>query len=231
MPRGRGILGFASPFTAGKQDSTDALWALLDGADGLETAVLDTLVKALDLRGSLDVLRHGFKFFGKKIECAFFKPAHGMNPDILVKYAKNRLVVTRQVRFIEDGDQSVDLVLFVNGLPVATAELKNPLTNQTVHHAIKQYRNRDARHALLQFKKRALVHFAVDPDQVYMATKLEGDGTVFLPFNRGNDGGGGKPASTRAATARATSGRRSGTRQVHGHPRALHSPRGRGEEG
>ena len=69
------------------------------------------------LRGSLDVLRHGFKFFGKKIECAYFKPAHGMNPDILAKYAKNRLVVTRQVRFIEDGEESVDLALFVNGFP------------------------------------------------------------------------------------------------------------------
>jgi|CZKU01.1.fsa_nt_gi type I restriction enzyme R subunit len=160
---------------------------------GLEGAVLDTLVKALDSRGALDVLRHGFKFFGKKIECAYFKPAHGMNPDILAKYAMNRLVVTRQVRFVEDGDQSVDLVLFVNGFPVATAELKNPLTNQTVHDAIKQYRNRDPRHALFQFKKRALVHFAVDPDQVYMATKLEGDGTVFLPFNRGKDKGAGNP--------------------------------------
>lgn len=81
---------------------------------GLEAAVLDMLVKSLDLRGSIDVLRHGFKFFGKKIECAYFKPAHGMNPEILAKYAKNRLVLARQVRFIEDGDQSVDLVLFVN---------------------------------------------------------------------------------------------------------------------
>jgi type I restriction enzyme R subunit len=66
-----------------------------------------------------DVLRHGFKFFGKKIDCAYFKPAHGMNPDILAKYAENRLVVTRQVKFIVDYDASVDVVLFVNGLPPA----------------------------------------------------------------------------------------------------------------
>ena len=79
------LLRFAESHQA--KDSTDAL-ALLDGADGLEAAVLDTLVKALDSRGSLDVLRHGFKFFGKKIECAYFKPAHGMNPDILAKYAR-----------------------------------------------------------------------------------------------------------------------------------------------
>jgi type I restriction enzyme, R subunit len=71
---------------------------------GLEIAVLDTLTKALDSRGSLDVLRHGFKFFGKKIECAYFKPAHGMNPDVLARYAKNRLVVTRQVTFVPDHE-------------------------------------------------------------------------------------------------------------------------------
>lgn len=160
---------------------------------GLEGAVLDTLLKALDSRGLLDVIRHGFKFFGKKIDCAYFKPAHGMNPDILAKYGKNRLVATRQVRFIPDGGESVDLVLFVNGFPVATAELKNPLTNQTVQLAVTQYRGRDIRHALFQFKKRALVHFAVDQDLVYMTTKLAGDGTFFLPFNRGNNGGAGNP--------------------------------------
>jgi type I restriction enzyme R subunit len=132
-------------------------------AAGLEGAVFDTLVKSLDSRGTLDVLRHGFKFFGKLIDCAYFKPAHGMNPDILAKYAQNRLVVTRQVRFIDGGDDSIDLVLFVNGVPVATAELKNALTNQTVQDAVEQYRRRDSRHALFQFKKRALVHFAVDP--------------------------------------------------------------------
>jgi type I restriction enzyme R subunit len=161
---------------------------------GLEAAVLDMLVKSLDLRGSIDVLRHGFKFFGKKIECAYFKPAHGMNPDILAKYAKNRLVLTRQVRFIEDGDQSVDLVLFVNGFPVATAELKNPMTHQTVQDAVAQYKRRDVRHALFRFKNRALVHFAVDPDLVYMTTKLAGDDTRFLPFNRGSEEGSGNPA-------------------------------------
>jgi len=159
----------------------------------LEAAVLDTLVKALDLRGSLDVMRHGFKFFGKKIDCAYFKPAHGMNPDILAKYGKNRLVVTRQVKFAPDEDKSLDMVLFVNGFPVATVELKNPLTHQTVQNAIIQYRDRDPRHALFQFKKRALVHFAVDPDLVYMTTKLAGKDTVFLPFNRGADGGSGNP--------------------------------------
>jgi len=160
---------------------------------GLEAALLDTLVKTLDSRGTLEVLRHGFKFFGKKIDCAYFKPAHGMNPDILAKYAKNRLVVTRQVKFVADSEHSVDLALFVNGFPIATAELKNPLTNQTVENAVAQYRERDPRHALFQFKKRALVHFAVDPDLVYMTTKLAGKDTTFLPFNRGHDNGAGNP--------------------------------------
>lgn len=160
---------------------------------GLEASVLEALTKALDNRGTLEVLRHGFKFFGKKIDCAYFKPAHGMNPDILAKYALNRLVVTRQVRFVAGGDQSVDLALFVNGLPVATAELKNPLTNQTVENAIKQYRHRKPHHPLFRFKARALVHFAVDPDLVYMTTKLAEQDTVFLPLNRGRVGGAGNP--------------------------------------
>lgn len=161
--------------------------------EGLKPAVLETLTRALDARGLLDVLRHGFKFFGKKIECATFKPAHGMNPDVLTRYAQNRLVVTRQVKFVVDRDESVDLVLFVNGLPVATAELKNPLTNQTVEDATRQYKRRDPRCPLFQFKTRALVHFAVDPDLVYMTTKLAGDDTVFLPLNRGQNGGAGNP--------------------------------------
>jgi type I restriction enzyme R subunit len=160
---------------------------------GLEAAVVDTLVKALDTRGSLDLLRHGFKFFGRKIECAYFKPAHGMNPDVLARYAMNRLVVVRQLKFAPDEDKSVDMALFVNGFPIATIELKNQLTQQNVQDSIAQYRKRDPRHALFQFKKRALVHFAVDPDLVYMATKLNGKDTVFLPFNRGAHGGGGNP--------------------------------------
>ncbi len=158
-----------------------------------EASVLDALVKSLDSRGSLDVLRHGFKFFGKQIDCAYFKPAHGLNPDILARYEKNRTVATRQVRFIVGQDASIDLMLSLNGIPVATAELKNPLTAQNVEHAIAQYRARDPRSPIFQFKKRALVHFAVDPDLVYMTTRLAGEDTAFLPFNRGRDGGAGNP--------------------------------------
>ncbi|WP_438020291.1 type I restriction endonuclease [Sorangium sp. So ce315] len=134
------------------------LWADLKkqhGA-GLGDAVLDTLVKSLETRGTLDVLRHGLKFFGKRIDCAAFRPAHGLNPEILAKYAKNRLVVTRQARFIADADAKdcVDLLLLLNGLPIATVELKNHLTGQSVQPAIQQYRARDPRHRLFQFKDR-----------------------------------------------------------------------------
>lgn len=171
------------------------LWAELrkQHKDALEATLVDWLVKAIDTQGTLDVLRHGFKFFGKKIECAYFKPAHGLNPEILEKYAKNRLVVTRQVKFIPDQDASVDMMLSVNGFPIATIELKNHLTSQDVQDSITQYKARDPRHRLFQFKKRALVHFAVDPDLVYMTTRLAGADTYFLPFNRGVNNGAGNP--------------------------------------
>ena len=177
-----------------------ALWNELRAQHGagLEAAVLDTLAKSQASRGTLDVLRHGFKFYGKTIQLAVFKPAHGLNPDVLAAYAENRLAVIRQVRFApagdKDEDQSVDMVLSLNGLPIATLELKNPLTHQTVQHAIAQYRARDPRHRLFQFKRGALVHFAADPDLVYMTTLLRGESTTFLPFNRGANGGAGNPA-------------------------------------
>jgi type I restriction enzyme, R subunit len=172
-----------------------ALWTDLRKHHGasLEGAVLDALVKVLETRGTLDVLRHGFKFYGKQIDLAYFRPAHGLNPDIIEKYRENRLVVTRQVKFIEGHDDSIDLLLSLNGLPVATAELKNPLTAQNVEHAKTQYAKRDCRLRLFDFKKRALVHFAVDPDAVWMATRLAGHSTHFLPFNRGFRNGAGNP--------------------------------------
>ncbi|MCG3190808.1 MAG: DEAD/DEAH box helicase family protein [Thermoanaerobaculia bacterium] len=177
------------------RDTQPDLWKTLAAQHkgDLEGPLLDALTKHLDFKGTLDVLRHGFKFFGKKIEVATFKPAHGLNPDILTRYGMNRLTVTRQVKFAVGEEKSIDMLLSLNGLPVATIELKNPLTSQTVEHAVAQYRNRNPKHRLFQFKKRALVHFAVDPDQVYMATKLAGKDTVFLPFNRGSHGGAGNP--------------------------------------
>jgi len=182
-------------FFAFVQDTQPQLWEELrkQHGSGLDEALLDSLTKSLESRGTLDVLRHDFKVLGRTVEAACFQPAHGLNPDILVKYQKNRLMLTRQVKFIPEQDESVDMVLFLNGLPVATVELKNPLTGQNVEHAMRQYERRDPKHPLFHFKKRALVHFAVDPDLVYMTTKLAGKETVFLPFNRGCNGGKGNP--------------------------------------
>jgi type I restriction enzyme R subunit len=162
--------------------------------EGTRSAMLDALIKAMDTRGSLDVIRHGFKFYGKTIRCAYFKPAHGLNEETLAQYRRNRLVVTRQVFFSPDTDQSIDMMLSINGLPVATVELKNHLTGQTYRDSIEQYKHdRDPTVPLLQFKKRALVHFAVDPEVAFMATELRRSDTYFLPFNRGRDGGAGNP--------------------------------------
>jgi len=158
--------------------------------DGLEPQIIRTLAKELDLKGALYVLRHGFKFYGKTFRLAWFKPAHGLNYEILELFNKNRLTVTRQVPCHPNSNDTVDLVFAVNGLPVATCELKNPGTGQTWRHAVKQYRtDRDPRAPLFRFKSRALVHFAVDPDEVHMATRLSGVKTFFLPFNRGSHPG------------------------------------------
>jgi len=161
--------------------------------EGLAAAFLDVLVKNLAERGMLDVLRKGVKFYGKRIRLAYFKPASGLNPDTLALYAKNRLAVTRQAKYSAKNENSVDMLLSINGLPVATLELKNHLTGQTVEDAKAQYIGRDHTEPLFQFAKRALVHFAVDPDLAFMTTKPDGKHTIFLPFNRGNGTGAGNP--------------------------------------
>jgi type I restriction enzyme R subunit len=174
------------------QDTQPKLWADLQAqhGTGLESMLLAALVKELDLKGTLHVLRHGFKFYGKTLRLAYFKPAHGLSDEVLALYGKNRLTVTRQVACHPGGQETVDLVLAVNGLPVATCELKNPGTNQSWKHAVKQYQlNRDPRAPLFGFKTRALVHFAADPVEVHMTTRLLKEATQFLPFNRGSEPG------------------------------------------
>ena len=133
-------------------------------------------------------MRHGFKFLREKLfRLAAFKPAHGLNDEVLWLYQKNRLTVTRQVLCHPGKRDTSDLVFALNGLPVATCELKNPGTGQNWRHAVHQYQqHRDPRAPLFRFKVRALVHFAADPDEVHMATRLSGVKTHFLPFNRGS---------------------------------------------
>jgi type I restriction enzyme R subunit len=162
--------------------------------DAAEQVLLDSLGKELASKGSIAVLRHGFKCFGKTYQMAAFRPASGMNPDTIAAYAQNILTLTRQVKFNPASEQSIDVVLAVNGIPVATLELKNPMTGQTVENAKHQYANdRDPRLPLFRFKERALVHFSVDPDLVFMTTKLEGKDTQWLPFNIGHNNGAGNP--------------------------------------
>ena len=176
------------------QETQPVVWESLEKLQGAETetVLLDSLSKAMASQGSLAVIRHGFKCLGKLVRVAYFAPAHGMNPDTEKAYAANRLTVTRQLHYSTKNENSLDVVLSLNGIPVVTAELKNPMTGQNVNHAKTQYRNdRDPRELIFEFKKRALVHFAVDPDLVFMTTRLSGKKTRFLPFNRGNGTGAG----------------------------------------
>ncbi|MFZ3139887.1 type I restriction endonuclease subunit R [Polaromonas sp.] len=162
--------------------------------DDTGKVVLDHLVKELEIKGMLKVLRQGFKCYGKKLRVAVFAPNNGLNPDTLALFGQNVLSVTRQLFYSEAHTKSLDMVLFLNGLPVATVELKNEMSGQTVEDAKTQYKkHRDQRELLFEFKKRTLVHFALDPDQVFMATRLSGDKTHFLPFNLGNAGHAGNP--------------------------------------
>ena len=133
----------------------------------------------------------------RTLRLAALPAAHGLNVAHDARVAANRLGVTRQLHYSEAAPKkSLDLVLILNGLPLVTLELKNPLTGQTTADAVEQYRrDRDPQDPLFQFTKRALVHFAVDPDTVSMATRLAGEATVFLPFNQGHASGAGNPPS------------------------------------
>ena len=153
----------------------------------LEAKLISTLVKERDTKGTLHIIRHGFKFYGKTFKLAFFKPAHGLVKETLELFAKNQIHATRQLACHPSDSSTVDMVLSLNGIPIATMELKNPATGQTWKHAVSQYKSdRDPRAPLFQFIRGAIVHFAVDPNEVYMATRLNKEKTFFLPFNRGS---------------------------------------------
>jgi type I restriction enzyme R subunit len=179
-----------------------------------EEALLKRVREQMDTRGTLDVIRNGVDMVGlkKSIKLAEFKPALGLNAEILARYGKNRLRVVRQVHYSvnksptaksEGADKqlenSIDLVLFLNGLPIATVELKTDFT-QALENAVDQYRFDRVPHPkggvpepLLSFPNGALVHFAVSNSEVAMVTRLEGPATKFLPFNQGDNGGAGNP--------------------------------------
>jgi type I restriction enzyme R subunit len=194
---------FPADVLAWVQQARPKAWKALSDNHGAQAGdvLLARLREQLNTRGTLDVLRHGVEMIGlkEKLPLAQFKPALAMNPDILTRYAANRLRIVRQVRYSVHNENCLDLVLFLNGLPVATVELKTDFT-QSVADAVDQYRfdrlPRSKGHAaepLLLFPSGALVHFAVSNSEVQMTTKLAGPGTMFLPFNKGDDGAAGNP--------------------------------------
>jgi type I restriction enzyme R subunit len=169
-------------------------WQKLETQHGSQVKpnFLKRLTKEIELRGTLDVFRRGVIDLGCKFELAYFKPEDNLNPDHHRLYQANILTIMRQVHYSpKDTLKSLDTVLFLNGLPVFTIELKN--LRQNVQDAIAQYRHtRNPNEPLLKFK-RCLAHFAVDTDLVYMTTHLQGENTRFLPFNQGNDKAAGNP--------------------------------------
>lgn len=173
-------------------------WDKIKGIHGkdVEKRILARLFKELDLRGSLDILRNGFTDYGVKFRMAFYQPESGLNPESEALYGLNRLGIARQVYFSRKDKKSIDMVIVLNGLPIATIELKNHFTGQSTKEAKKQYKEtRDPKELLFSFKKRALVHFALDDEAVFMTTRIEGSKTYWLPFNKGNNHGAGNPAN------------------------------------
>jgi type I restriction enzyme R subunit len=161
-----------------------------------ESELFKQLEKAFKQRGTLAVLRHGAKLIPNiQFRFCFFQPASNLNSQLVALYRANILSVIRQVAYSLKSSNEIDVVLFVNGIPVATLELKNLLTGSNVRHAEKQYRSdrSPAGEPLLTFRRGALVHFALDEDNVSMTTRLQNGNTRFLPFNRGHNGGAGNP--------------------------------------
>ena len=167
-------------FTRGK-----ALEALHGDRTGKQ--ILGDLCKWMDTHGALATLRHGFKCYGRTLHAAYFKAAHELNPELEARYAANRLGLTRQLHFSPRSEKSLDVTaLSLNGIPVATLELKNPLTASAVEDARRQYKeDRDPREPIFAFKRRTLVHFAVDTESVLMTTRLAGAATHFPALQQG----------------------------------------------
>ena len=176
---------------ATQKDTAEALD--LNHASPVRQKFLARLQGEITKRGVIDVLRNGLKHGPHQLDLFYGTPSPG-NEKAAERFAANRFSVTRQLRYSRDETQlALDLCLFINGLPIATFELKNSLTKQTVEDAVEQYkRDRDPRELLFQFG-RCMVHFAVDDHEVRMCTHLQGKGSWFLPFNQGWHDGAGNP--------------------------------------
>jgi type I restriction enzyme R subunit len=194
---------FPADILAWVQETDPDAWATLTKNHGAsaEAMLLKRLRDSLDKSSTLHVIRNGFDVMGlrKPLRMAQFKPALAMNPDIMQRYAANRLRVVRQVHYSVHNENNIDLVLFLNGIPVATVELKTDNT-QSIDDAVRQYKEDrnpqpkgQSAEPLLSFPSGALVHFAVSSSRVKMTTKLAGFGTNFLPFDLGDNGASGNP--------------------------------------
>ena len=172
------------------------------GADA-ESNVCKRVAKVVESKGTHHILTKGFSLDGRNFKMCFMPAVSGLNPDVERLFETNLFEVIRDdFKYSEANEKSVDMVIFLNGLPLFTMELKNPLTGQTFLNAIAQYRKtRDPKEPLFLFQ-RCLAHFAVDTEEVHFTTKLAWGGTRFLPFNQGNDGGkGNHPRATGPATS------------------------------
>ncbi|PRD10420.1 restriction endonuclease subunit R [Bacillus sp. MYb56] len=158
--------------------------------------IMYRLNRELSIRGMIDCIRHGIRDTGVTLRLAYNRPSSNMNQTLIDLYGKNIFTIYRQVFYSSDNQNSVDMMICLNGLPIVVMELKNHLTGQTVDDAKRQFmEDRNPNEVLFSFKKRTIVYFAVDTDEVYMTTCLNRHKTFFLPFNQGNDGGkGNKPS-------------------------------------
>lgn len=157
--------------------------------------ILERLDRKIKKDGIINVLKRGLQIDNAELTLLYRMPYNNLSQDVIKNFDSNIFSIARQIYFSADNAQSIDIVLFINGLAIATFELKNPWTGQNYYHARKQYCNdRDPKETLFQFG-RCLVHFAVDPDGIYMTTKLAGKSTYFLPFNKGNNQGKGNPVN------------------------------------
>ena len=204
---------FPARVVAFLREAQPELWERLEaqvGGEQLGEMIVERLVRELDAKGCLHVLRHGFRFYGHTFRMAHFRPAHGLNPDATALFGLNGLTVTRQVPCHVGGGGVVDMLFALNGVPVATCELKNPMTGQSWSDAVRQYREtRDPDAAGVPIRQtRSLVHFAADTERgTHKHPSRRVSGTRFLPFNRGS-----RPGAVRcgAGNPQHPSGYRSG---------------------
>ncbi|MCP4521799.1 MAG: type I restriction endonuclease subunit R [Cytophagales bacterium] len=203
-------VGKSADFDAERALDTVRLWHFLETTQSKEIEklkrfggdwklkILDRLTNLIKKRGVLHVLRKGLEIDDAEFILFYQVPLAISSDTVQKNFDKNEFSITRQVYYsVDQPNHSIDIVLFINGLPISTIELKNKWTGQTAkYNAIKQYKERDNKQALLQYG-RCIVHFAMDTDEIYMTTKLSGINTFFLPFNKGNNYGKGNPVNTK----------------------------------